>query len=195
MAAAALSTAPDSRVWHRAVDTRDPRFDGVFFVAIVTTGIYCRPVCPSRRARPSNRRFFRTRQASEAAGFRPCRRCRPDSTPGVASCDALRRLARRALARIDAGALDGGSVGDLARALGVSPRHLRRALAQEAGASPIALAQRHRLDRARRLLADRSRSITHVAFESGFQSVRRFNALFQRQYGTSPSALRREAAQ
>jgi AraC family transcriptional regulator, regulatory protein of adaptative response / DNA-3-methyladenine glycosylase II len=176
------------------VDVRDARFDGVFYVAIVTTGIFCRPVCPSRRANAGNRRFFRTRIEAERAGFRPCRRCRPELAPGRAECDSVARLAIVAARRIAAGALDGRRVDELALEFGVSTRHLRRVLARELGASPVSLALAHRLTIARGLLRDSTRSITSVAFESGFQSLRRFNTAFHRRYGMSPSALRRHSA-
>jgi AraC family transcriptional regulator of adaptative response / DNA-3-methyladenine glycosylase II len=176
--------------WHRAVDSRDPRYDGVFFVAIATTKIYCRPVCPSRRANPANRRFFTSRRDAERAGFRACLRCRPELAPGAAECDALLRLATAAAKRIEAGALDGRSVRDLAGEFSVSERHLRRALGRALGVSPVELAQEHRLRLARRMLADTAMSITNVAYAAGFQSLRRFNAVFRSRHGMSPSAVR-----
>src|SRR5262245_6033617 len=106
--------------WHRACDYRDPQFDGVFYVGITSTHIYCRPVCPSRRARPERRRFFLSGAAAEAAGFRACRRCRPDLARGKAPVDAIVRLARTAASRIGDGALNGRAIGDLAAELGVS---------------------------------------------------------------------------
>ncbi|HEY3567182.1 MAG TPA: helix-turn-helix domain-containing protein [Thermoanaerobaculia bacterium] len=179
-------------VCHRAVDERDPCFDGVFFVAIVTTRIYCRPTCPSRRANPGHRRFFGSAAEAERAGFRACRRCRPELAPGSDEMDAVSRLARVAARRICAGALNGGrSVADLAAELGVSERHLRRALRREIGASPVELAQAHRLLQARRLLADTALPVIEIAFASGFESLRRFNVAFRQRYGMSPSALRR----
>ena len=177
--------------WHRAVDTRDPTFDGVFFVAITSTKIYCRPVCPSRLARPENRRFFRSSSAAEAFGFRACRRCRPELGSGATPLDAVPRLAQKAAARIFAGALDGNSVQTLAVALGMSDRHLRRALEREVGASPFRLALSQRLRRATELLANPRLSVTHVAFASGFQSLRRFNAAFRQQFQVSPTEWRR----
>ena len=174
-----------------AVDARDPRFDGVFFVGITTTRVYCRPVCPSRVAYDRHRRFFDTAAAAERAGFRPCLRCRPELAPGRAVVAALSRLAHAAAQRIAAGALNGHSVGELARELGVSERHLRRALEHEVGVSPLDLAQTHRLLLAKRLLRDTDLPVTRVAYASGFQSLRRFNAVFRAQYGMPPSALRR----
>ena len=177
-------------ICQRALRARDARFDGIFFVGITTTGIYCRPVCPSRTATPTRRRFFESAAAAEHAGYRPCLRCRPELAPGRAVMDAVPRLAQAAALRIAAGALNGHSLADLARELGVSERHVRRALEREIGVSPIALAQTHRLLLAKRLLADTDLPVTRIAFASGFQSLRRFNAAFREHYRLSPSALR-----
>ena len=175
----------------RAVVARDPRFDGVFFVGISTTRIYCRPVCPARVSYPERRRFFESAAAAERDGFRPCLRCRPELAPGRALCDAVPRVARAAAMRIAAGALNGQGVGDLAHELGVGERHLRRALERELGVSPVELAQTHRLLLAKCLLTDTALPVTRVAFASGFQSLRRFNTVFQERYRMSPSSLRR----
>jgi AraC family transcriptional regulator, regulatory protein of adaptative response / DNA-3-methyladenine glycosylase II len=177
-------------ICQRALRARDARFDGIFFVGITTTGIYCRPVCPSRSAIPTRRRFFESAAAAEHAGYRPCLRCRPELAPGRAVMDAVPRLAQAAALRIAAGALNGHSLGALARELGVSERHVRRALEREIGVSPIALAQTHRLLLAKRLLADTDLPVTRIAFASGFQSLRRFNSAFRERYRLSPSALR-----
>ena len=174
-----------------AVDARDPRFDGVFFVGITTTHVYCRPVCRSRLAYDSHRRFFDSAAAAERAGFRPCLRCRPELAPGRAALDAVSQLAHEATQRIAAGALNGRNVATLARDLGVSERHLRRALEREVGASPHELAQTHRLLLAKRLIVDTDLPMTRVAYASGFQSLRRFNTVFRAQYRMPPSALRR----
>jgi AraC family transcriptional regulator, regulatory protein of adaptative response / DNA-3-methyladenine glycosylase II len=175
----------------RALEARDARFDGVFFVGITSTGIYCRPICPARATLRKNRRFFSTAAAAERSGFRPCLRCRPELAPGSARVDAVPRLAESAAARIAAGALNGRSVDDLAAELGVGGRQLRRAMQQELGVSPIELAQTHRLLLAKRLLTDTRLSISTVAYASGFQSLRRFNALFSTRYRMRPDALRR----
>jgi AraC family transcriptional regulator, regulatory protein of adaptative response / DNA-3-methyladenine glycosylase II len=175
----------------RAIEARDPRFDGVFFVGITSTRIYCRPVCPARVSRPANRRFFRCAAAAEAAGFRPCRRCRPELAPGRALVDAVSRLAFAAERRIAEGALNGRPVRALARELCVGERHLRRALERELGVSPVQLAQTHRLLLAKRLLTDTRLRVSQVAYASGFQSLRRFNALFRECYGMTPTTLRR----
>jgi AraC family transcriptional regulator of adaptative response / DNA-3-methyladenine glycosylase II len=193
IASIGLDPSLPPHVCHRAVDARDPRFDGLFFVAIVTTRIYCRPTCPSRRADPDHRCFFNSAAEAESAGFRACLRCRPRLAPGKSGVDAVARLAHRAAHRICAGALNGQSVADLAAELGVSERHLRRALRREIGVSPLELAQTHRLLLARRLLADSALPVIDIAFASGFESLRRFNVAFHERYGMSPSAMRRSA--
>jgi AraC family transcriptional regulator of adaptative response / DNA-3-methyladenine glycosylase II len=180
-------------ICQRAVHARDARFDGIFFVGITTTRVYCRPVCPARVSYPERRRFFDSAASAERAGYRPCLRCRPELAPGRALMDAVPRLARLAAQRIGAGALNGNSVADLARELGVSERHLRRSLERELGVSPAELAQTHRLLLAKRLLAETSLPVTRIAFASGFQSLRRFNSVFRERYRLSPSALRRAA--
>src|SRR5439155_682651 len=176
-----------------AVDARDPRFDGVFFVGITTTHVYCRPCCPSRLAYDRHRRFFDSAAAAERAGFRPCLRCRPELAPGrgATALAAVSRLAQLAAQKIAAGALNGRSVADLAAELGVSERHLRRALEREVRVSPLELAQTHRLLLAKRLIVDTDLPMTRVAYASGFQSLRRFNTVFRAQYRMPPSALRR----
>jgi AraC family transcriptional regulator of adaptative response / DNA-3-methyladenine glycosylase II len=177
---------------HDAVDRRDPAFDGVFFVAITSTRIYCRPVCPSRRARPENRRFFFSRVAAEECGYRPCRRCRPELAPGQATVDAVPRLAHRAAEAIASGALNGRTVRELALELGMSERHMRRALERETGASPSHLALSQRLATAARLLVETRTPITQVAFASGFQSVRRFNSAFRERFAMTPRQWRKQ---
>jgi len=176
---------------YQAVLTHDPRFDGVFFVGIATTGIYCRTVCSARRPRRENCTFYPSAAAAERAGYRPCLRCRPEMAPGRARADAVGRLAAAAAARIEDGALTEGSVGSLASEMGVTDRHLRRALRSEFGVAPIELAQTQRLLFARRLLRDTTLPITEVAYVSGFSSVRRFNALFHARYRTNPTTLRK----
>jgi len=181
----------DAGVCARALGARDARFDGLFFVGITSTRIYCRPVCPARVSYPDRRRFFESAAAAEGAGFRPCLRCRPELAPGRALVDAVPRLAHVAAHRIAAGALNDGSVTELATDLGVSERQLRRALDREVGVSPLELAQTHRLLLAKRLLVDTTLPVTRIAYASGFQSLRRFNAAFNERYRMSPSALRR----
>src|SRR6516225_6804544 len=143
----------DSDSCYRALAARDARFDGVFFVGVTTTRIYCRPVCTARTPGRERCRFFPSAAAAERAGFRPCLRCRPELAPGNAPVDALSRVARMAAARIEAGALDDGDrLEALAEELGVCTRQLRRAVRKELGVSPIELAQTHRLLLAKQLL-------------------------------------------
>ncbi|MDP9083579.1 MAG: helix-turn-helix domain-containing protein [Pseudomonadota bacterium] len=180
----------DSEACFHAVRARDHRFDGQFFVAIASTRIYCRPICPARPAKRDNMRFYSSAAAAEVAGYRPCLRCRPERAPGLAPVDAVSRLVRAAIAGIEEHALSSAGVGDLAASLGVSDRHLRRVTEAELGVSPIELAQTQRLLLAKRLLSETRLSQTEIAFASGFGSLRRFNALFKARYGLSPRVLR-----
>lgn len=184
--------ALDDTICARALEARDPRFDGVFFVGIRTTMIYCRPICPSRLSRPDRRRYFDSPAAAERHGYRPCLRCRPELAPGRAMVDAVSRVARAAARRIAEGGLNGRTVGELATELGVSERHLRRALERELGVSPLELAQTQRLLMAKTLLTDTTLPVTQVAYASGFQSLRRFNAVFRERYRMTPATLRRQ---
>jgi AraC family transcriptional regulator of adaptative response / DNA-3-methyladenine glycosylase II len=181
----------DRESCNRAVESADARFDGVFFVGITTTTIYCRPICPARRTLRKNRRYFSSAAAAERAGFRPCLRCRPELAPGRARVDAVPRLAEAAARRIAAGALNGNGIDRLAQDLGVSGRQLRRAMQQELGVSPIELAQTHRLLLAKQLLTETHLPMSHVADASGFQSLRRFNAHFRERDRLNPESLRR----
>ncbi len=185
---------PDDEIHYRALAARDARFDGIFFVGVTSTRIYCRPICTARCPGRNRCRFYANRALAERDGFRPCLRCRPELAPGHAPVDAVRRTAQAAASRIEAGALnDGGSLDELAADLGLSARQLRRAVKQEFGVSPIELAQTQRLLLAKQLLSESSLPIIQVAFASGFESVRRFNALFRAHYRLTPSDLRRLA--
>jgi AraC family transcriptional regulator of adaptative response / DNA-3-methyladenine glycosylase II len=184
----------DDDVCYRALCARDARFDGMFFVCVKTTGIYCRPICTVRTPQRKNCRFFESASLAERAGFRPCLRCRPELAPGHAPVDTTRTVAHAAAERIEAGALNGGSLEDLAASLGLSSRQLRRAVRQELGVSPVELAQTNRLLLAKRLIAETQLPLARVAFAAGFDSVRRFNALFQSRYRLTPSTLRRSSA-
>lgn len=181
----------DADACHRALVARDERFDGLFFVAVKTTGVYCRPVCSARTPGRDRCIFFRTAAEAESRGFRACFRCRPELAPGAAPVDALPALVGAAVRHIEAGALNEGSIEDLASALGVTARHLRRAIHAELGISPVELAQTRRLALAKQLLHDSTLSMLDIAFASGFRSVRRFNASFRQTYGRSPTELRR----
>jgi AraC family transcriptional regulator, regulatory protein of adaptative response / DNA-3-methyladenine glycosylase II len=182
--------------FYAAMCTRDPRWDGVFFVGVSTTGIYCRPICPARTPGRSRCTFYATAALAEAAGFRACFRCRPEIAPGQptdASTDAVDALVAAATARIAEGALNDGSVEALAAELGVSDRHLRRTMEARLGTSPVALAQSRRLALAKQLLHDTPLSLAQIAFAAGFGSVRRFNAVFASAFGRAPSQLRKQA--
>src|SRR4030088_3363132 len=178
----------------RAVRARDRRFDGRFFVAITSTHIYCRPICPARPAKRDNMRFYASAAGAEGAGFRPCLGCRPERAPGLAPVDAVSRLVGAAIAGIEEHALSSAKVGELAASLGVSDRHLRRVTETELGGSPIGIGRTQRLLFAKRLRGETRLSLTEIAFASGFGSVRRFNALFKSRYNLSPRALRGTAS-
>jgi AraC family transcriptional regulator, regulatory protein of adaptative response / DNA-3-methyladenine glycosylase II len=181
----------DRRALDRARISRDRRFDGKFFVAVTSTGIYCRPVCPARTSKNSNVRYYATAAAAAEAGFRPCLRCRPEAAPGTPAWLGTSAVVRRALRLIHEGALDDTSVEALAARIGVGARHLHRLFVQHVGASPIAVAQTRRLHFAKRLLDETDLPITQIALAAGFGSLRRFNDAFQESYRHSPRALRK----
>jgi len=183
----------DPDTCYRAVVARDPRFDGRFFTGVTSTGIYCRPVCPARTPARANMRFFAHAGAAEAAGFRACRRCRPETSPGSPDWNVRADLAARAVRLIADGYVDAHGIGGLAARLAVTQRHLHRVLVAELGAGPQALARTARLQTARRLLAETTLPVTDVAFASGFSSVRQFNASVRESSGRSPSELRARA--
>lgn len=184
----------DETTCHGAVEAKDRRYDGLFFIGVTSTGIYCRCVCPARTPKRENRTFHLSAAAAEKAGFRPCLLCRPELAPGAAPIDAAERLAHDAVKRIEAGALEEQGLEDLAGDLGVTDRHLRRVMLKTFGAAPVEIAQTHRLLTAKRLLKETDLSMTQVAFASGFQSLRRFNALFLERYGMAPSRVRGRGA-
>jgi AraC family transcriptional regulator, regulatory protein of adaptative response / DNA-3-methyladenine glycosylase II len=181
----------DHNSCYEALVARDPRFDGVLYVGVTTTGVYCRPVCPARTPRRVRCRFFANAAAAENAGFRPCLRCRPELAPGNAVIDSANRIASSAAQRIEAGALNEAGIDELAAEFGVSSRQLRRVVKRELGVTPTELAQTQRLLIAKRLLTDSALPAIDIAFASGFSSVRQFNALFRERYGLSPTAIRR----
>ena len=184
-------TALDANYCYQAVLTRDPRFDGVFFVGVSTTRIYCRTVCRAKTPQKKNCKFYPSAAAAEQAGFRPCLLCRPELAPGNARIDANGRLAAAVAQRIENGTFIEQRFEDLAQELGVSERHLRRVVGREFGVSPIELLQTHRLLLAKRLLTDTALPIADIAYASGFNSLRRFNALFQERYRLNPTQLRK----
>ncbi len=181
----------DQEACYRAVLTRDARFDGRFFGGVTSTGIYCRPVCPARTPKRENMIFYPTAAAAEEAGFRACLRCRPETAPDMGAWRGTSNTVSRALALIEAGALDEADVDALAGRLGVGERQLRRLFRQHLGAAPVSVAQTRRVLLAKQLIHETDLSMAEVALASGFGSVRRFNETFQSLYGRPPSALRR----
>ncbi len=175
---------------HRALRTRDVRFDGRFFTGVKSTGIYCRPICPARTPRPENCDYFATAAAAEAAGFRPCLRCRPEASPGTPAWQGTTATVTRALRLIEDGALDQANVDDLAARLGVGARHLRRLFVSQLGAAPRAIALTRRVHLARQLLAQTTLPIEAIALAAGFASARRLRAAFAARCGRSPLAFR-----
>ena len=172
---------------------RDRRFAGRFYAAVTTTGVYCRPGCPAPLPKPRNVRFFRCAAAAEEAGFRACRRCRPETAPGTPAWSGSSATVARALRQIEAGLADDAPLGALAARLGVGERQLRRLFAEHLGASPVAVARTRRLHFARRLLDDTSLRMSDVALAAGYSSVRRFNEAMKAAFGVPPTELRRAA--
>src|SRR3954465_3191479 len=187
------STAPmhlDLESCYRAVKSRDRRFDGVFYTAVRTTGIYCRPSCPARTPAFHNVTFHPTAAAAQAAGFRACKRCLPDATPGTPDWDVAADAAGRAMRLIADGVVDREGVDGLAQRIGYTPRHLSRLLTQELGAGPLALARAKRAQTARVLLETTDLGAADVAFAAGFSSIRQFNDTVREVYASTPTQLR-----
>ena len=186
----------DRDICYRALSTRDPRFYGRFYTCVLTTGIYCRPICPVPPPKPEHCLFLVSAAAAQAAGFRPCLRCRPEVAPGLAGWRGTANTVSRALALIAEGALDGSTPGGdnverLADRLGVGTRHLRRLFARHLGAAPIAVARAQRLLFAKQLITETALPLADVALAAGFGSIRRFNAVMRETYGRAPGQLRR----
>jgi AraC family transcriptional regulator, regulatory protein of adaptative response / DNA-3-methyladenine glycosylase II len=187
----AITTLPDPRTCEQARLSRDPRFDGLFFTAVSTTGIYCRPVCPAPPPRPANVRYFANAAAAEAAGFRPCLRCRPELSPEDGSWRRGDALVARALKLIDQGLLAEAPLAALAARVHVGERQLRRLFVERLGAPPIGVHGTRRLLFAKQLLTETALPVTQVAMAAGFGSLRRFNDSFRAAYGMAPRELRR----
>jgi AraC family transcriptional regulator, regulatory protein of adaptative response / DNA-3-methyladenine glycosylase II len=181
----------DPEICYRAVVARDPRFDGRFFVAVSTTGIYCRPICPARTPHRDHVTFYPTAAAAQEAGYRACLRCRPETAPNIGAWRGTSNTVSRALALIESGALDADNVEALAGRVGVGGRQLRRLFQEHLGASPVAVAQTRRILLAKQLIHESGLSMTEVALAAGFGSVRRFNDIFRQLYRRPPRALRR----
>ena len=177
---------------YRAFVTHDRRYDGRAFAGVITTGVYCRPICPVRPAKPENCRFFSCAAAAEAAGFRPCRRCRPETAPGTPAWMGTSAVVARACRLISAGALDDEDVEGLAARLGVGGRHLRRLFVRHLGASPVQVARARRVHFARALLDETELGMAEVALSAGFRSVRQFNHAVRATFRATPTMLRRK---
>lgn len=186
----------DDDAAYDALRSHDPRFDGVFFVGVTSTGVYCRPICPAKTPQRRNCRFFESAEAAEKAAFRPCLRCRPELAPGHAPVDNAHRIAHLITRRIDEGLIDDGAgLEEIAAQFGISSRQLRRIVQKELGVSPVELMQTRRLLLAKQLLTETTLPVTGIAFASGFSSLRRFNDAFRTQYRMPPTRLRRQAAE
>ncbi|MGL3213225.1 bifunctional transcriptional activator/DNA repair enzyme AdaA [Bradyrhizobium sp. BR 1433] len=182
----------DFAAQYAAFQRRDPAWDGVVFVAVKTTGVYCRPVCRARTPLARNVRFYGSAASAERAGFRPCLRCRPEAAPFCPAWKGTRTTVERALALIEGGALDRGNVEALAVRLGVGARHLSRLFAEHLDASPLQVALSLRVQRAKRLIDGSELPLALVAQHAGFSSARRMNAAFAKLYGRSAASLRRK---
>lgn len=181
----------DHETCYQAISRRDNRFDGRFYTGVTTTGIFCRPSCPARTPKSSNVRFYSHAAAASEAGFRPCRRCRPELSPGHPEWNRRNDLTGKAMKLIEAGVVDRIGVSGLAADLGVSERHLRRELLATVGTGPLQLARARRLWLARLLLDQTALTVTDIAYASGFGSLRQFNDSMRTAFGAPPSALRR----
>lgn len=179
---------------YRALAARDARFDGRIFVGVRTTGIYCRPICPARTPKRENVVFYPTAAAAQQAGFRPCLRCRPETSPDTGAWRGTFNTVSRALAMIETGGLERAGIAALAGRLGIGERQLRKLFLQHLGASPIAVAQTHRVLLAKQLIHETHLPMTEVAMAAGFGSIRRFNETFRKMFGRSPAVLRRAMA-
>ncbi|MFI7668161.1 DNA-3-methyladenine glycosylase 2 family protein [Nocardia sp. NPDC049526] len=186
-------TALDFERCYRAVSTRDSRFDGQFFTAVRTTGIYCRPSCPAITPKPSNVTFLPTAAAAQQAGYRACRRCLPDAAPGSPLWNTRADLAARAMRLIGDGVIERGGVPALAATLGYSQRQVTRVLTTELGAGPLALARAHRAHTARLLIQTTNMPMSDIAFAAGFASIRQFNDTVREVFAVSPTTMRTEA--
>lgn len=185
----------DWQICSRARLSRDPRFDGKFFIGVIGSRVYCRPICPAPTAKEKNCRYFPTAAAAAEAGFRPCLRCRPESSPGTPAWLGTSNTVSRALRLISESGLEDGGVEVLAERLGVGSRHLRRLFLRHLGATPIAIAQTRRLHFAKKLIDETRLPMSQIALASGFGCVRRFNAGIRKVYHRTPTQIRRLARQ
>ncbi len=181
----------DQDTCYQALRSRDPRFDGRFFTGVKTTGIYCRPICPARTPKRNNVQFFACAAAAEQAGFRPCRRCRPETAPGTPAWEGSSAIVSRALRLISQGVCDDVSIEDLAARVGIGGRQLRRLFIQHLGVAPQSILRTQRLHFARQLIDGTDLPMTSIAYEAGFKSIRRFNQAILSSFHASPTELRR----
>src|SRR5262252_4793375 len=186
----------NDRGFYKALSARDSRFDGVFFVGVTSTDVYCRPICPARTPKRANCRFFHSPQEAEQAGFRPCLRCRPELAPGNAPVDDAQRIAQLIVQRLEEGSFDDkAGLEEIADQFELSSRQIRRIVQKELGVPPIQLLLTRRLLLAKQLLTETRLPVTELAFASGFSSLRRFNDAFTTRYGMAPTRLRRKAVE
>ena len=184
----------ENHTLYRALTARDARFDGIFFVGVTSTDIYCRPICPAKTPKRANCRFFNSPQEAEQEGFRPCLRCRPELAPGSAPVDDSQRIAHLMVQRIEEGSMDDDEgLEAIADQFELSSRQVRRIIKKELGVAPIQLLLTRRLLLAKQLLTETHLPITEIAFASGFSSLRRFNDAFSTRYGMPPSRLRKKS--
>jgi AraC family transcriptional regulator of adaptative response / DNA-3-methyladenine glycosylase II len=184
------SIVEDFESCYRLSDSRDPRYDGIFFIAATSTKLYCRPSCPARQPKRANVRFYPTAAAAQAAGFRACKRCRPDAAPGSPDWNWRADRVARAMRLIADGIVDREGVPGLARRLGFSERHLRRLLSEQVGAGPVALARAQRANTARLLIESTAMPFADAALAAGFHSVRQFNDTIRDVFASTPSEMR-----
>src|SRR6187401_1562642 len=186
----------DRRRLYKALTSRDARFDGLFFVGVTSTDIYCRPICPARTPKAANCRFFETPQEAEQAGFRPCLRCGPELAPGSAPMDDAERIAQLIIQRLEDGHLDEqAGLEEIAGQFELSSRQIRRIVQRELGVPPIQLLLTRRLLLSKQLLTETALPVTEIAFASGFSSLRRFNDAFGTRYRMPPTRLRKRAVE
>jgi methylphosphotriester-DNA--protein-cysteine methyltransferase len=189
-----IPDTPLEAVWRAAHERRDAQFDGVFFICVKTTGIYCRPICPARMPKPENVSFAATAAQARAEGYRACLRCRPDAAPQSPAWNGTLAVVQRAIRLIEGGTLDSESLDVFAERFGLGTRHFRRLFVLHSGQTPRAFAQTVRVHKARQLLADSRVSLTDIAVHAGFRSVRRFQAVIKSALGKTPRDFRRAAA-
>jgi len=178
-------------ILYRALVERDKAYDGHFYFGVTSTGIYCRPICPANKPKPENVLFFAGAEDAARAGFRACKRCRPESRPGSPAWQGTEATVTRALRLIAEGFLENNTIDELADKLGISDRHLRRLFDKHIGISPIEIASKRRLDIAKALLKSSKHSVADIAFASGFSSLRRFNDSFKKTTSLSPTVWRK----